>query len=56
MLEMLATLAYGINSALKTRRALTFENLALRHQLAVLQRDSADSQPRGGEDRRASRG
>jgi putative transposase len=40
MLEMLAMLARTVGSALKTRQALTLENLALRHQLAVLQRSA----------------
>ena len=40
MLEMLAMLASTLGSALKTRQALTLENLALRHQLAVLQRSA----------------
>jgi hypothetical protein len=38
MLDMLATLSRTLCSALKTRQALTLENLALRHRLAVLQR------------------
>jgi len=36
MLDMLLTLAATLRSALKTRHDLVFENLALRHQVAVL--------------------
>jgi len=40
------TLARTLGSALKTRQALTLENLALRHQLAVLQRSARRPQMR----------
>jgi putative transposase len=45
MLSLLRVLAATLVSSLQTRRALALENLALRHQLAVLQR-SAPPRPR----------
>lgn len=44
MLEIAATLARALRSALETRQDLVLENLALRHQLAVLAR--SDRRPR----------
>ncbi|MEE8138336.1 MAG: helix-turn-helix domain-containing protein [Thermoanaerobaculia bacterium] len=44
MLETLSTLATTFHTALRTRRDLVLENLALRHQLAVLTR--SDRRPR----------
>jgi putative transposase len=38
MASMLSLILTGLLVALRNRRALAFENLALRHQLAVLQR------------------
>ena len=44
MLDMLLTLAATLRSALKTRHDLVFENLALRHQAALL--IQSDRRPR----------
>jgi hypothetical protein len=40
MADMLTLTLNGVLLALRTRRSLMLENLALRHQLAVLQRSS----------------
>ena len=40
MWELVRTVARSVVSAAKGRRNLVFENLALRHQLAVLRRQS----------------
>lgn len=44
MLQILSTLAATLRPALKSRRDLVLENLALRHQLGVLTR--SDKRPR----------
>jgi len=40
MIEIIRTVARSLVSAAKARRNLALENLALRHQIAVLQRQS----------------
>jgi hypothetical protein len=45
MLGVLSTLVAAVSSAFKTRAALQLENLALRHQIGVLQR-SAKKRPK----------